>query len=165
MCKIQPDVHINLIADEPYIYYYRVVAGGETNPSRAVTSSVLGQLPETTARVHQCSGGIKTLELLPPHLVADSAAAARKLIAKAYCDINDITAEEAVSVFDRLALSPSLAGCGLRYYRDVSPVRVHDNAAAHRASSVCVRSSPHRKPRRPPRKQTRLARVPVDGVR
>jgi len=26
----------------------------ETNPSRAVTSAVLGPLPETTARVHQC---------------------------------------------------------------------------------------------------------------
>ena len=51
-----------------------------------------------------------SLELLPPHLVADSAAAAHKLIVKAFCDINDITAEEAASVFDHLALPPSLAG-------------------------------------------------------
>jgi len=33
----------------------------ETNPSRAVTSAVLGPLHETTERIHQCSGGIKTL--------------------------------------------------------------------------------------------------------
>ena len=193
----------------------------ESNPSRAVTSAVLGPLPETTARVHQCSGGIKTLgtfigtdsfvkaasmalicsqditpalsgsssddivpnaeptrveddfkhactsvaafahhkaassvhsanvllqrcivpkigyslELLPPHLVADSAAAAHELIVQAYCDINDITAEEAASVFDRLALPPSLAGCGLRYYPDVSPA-AYTTSRLHTAPAV-----------------------------
>ena len=48
-----------------------------------------------------------SLELLPPHLVADSAAAAHQLVVQAYCDINDITAEEAAAVFNRLALPPS----------------------------------------------------------
>ena len=192
----------------------------ETNPSRAVTSAVLGPLPESSARVHQCIGGIKTLgtfigtdsfvkaasmalicsqaapapseasldvtapnpqparveddfqhactsvaafahhkaassvhsanvllqrcivpkigyslELLPPHLVADSAVAAHKLIVEAYCNINVITAEEAVSVFDRLVLPPSLAGCGLRYYPDVSPA-AYSTSRLHTAPAV-----------------------------
>jgi hypothetical protein len=76
-----------------------------------------------------------SLELLPPHLVADSAAAAHKLIVKAFCDINDITAEEAASVFDRLALPPSLAGCGLRHYPDVSPA-AYSTSRLHTAPAV-----------------------------
>jgi hypothetical protein len=195
----------------------------ETNPSRTVTSAVLGPLHETTERIHQCSGGIKTLgtfigtdtfvraasmalicshdftcaspeasengsapteeptrveddfqhacnsvavfahhkaassvhsanvllqrcivpkigyslELLPPHLVADSAAAAHKLVVQAYCDINDITAEEAAGAFHRLALPPSLAGCGLRYYPDVSPA-AYTTSRLHTAPAVTL---------------------------
>jgi hypothetical protein len=192
----------------------------ETSSWRAVTSDVLGPLPETTERIHQCVGGIKTLgtfigtdsfikaasmalicshatpahsadseaatasideptrveddfqhacdsvaafahfkatssvhnanvllqrcivpkigyslELLPPHLVADSAAAAHKLVVQAYCAINDITAEEAASVSDRLALPPSLKGCGLRYYPDVSPA-AYTTSRLHTAPAV-----------------------------
>jgi hypothetical protein len=33
----------------------------ETTPSLATTSAVLGPLPETTERIHQCRGGMKTL--------------------------------------------------------------------------------------------------------
>ena len=45
-----------------------------------------------------------SLELLPPHLVEDFAAAAQKLIVQAHCDINDSTAEEAAAVFDNLGI-------------------------------------------------------------
>jgi len=193
----------------------------ETTPSLATTSAVLGPLPETTERIHQCRGGMKTLgtfigtdnyvkaasmalisshditpthsvasedltvpnaepsrveddfqhactsvaafahhkaassvhsanvllqrcivpkigyslELLPPHLVAESAAAAHKLVVQAYCDINDITSEEAAAAFDRLTLPPSLAA---RLRSALLPGRVasriHDIALAHCAS-------------------------------
>jgi len=172
----------------------------ETYPSQATTSAVLGPLNDTTARIHQCTGGIATLgtfigtdvfvkaatlaliqepldsaelvgessdflrvqdnfkhacdsvaafshfratasthsanvlllkciipkisymlELLPPHLTDGAAKAAHALVAATFCNINAISPEEAAAVFDRLVLPPSLAGCGLRYYPDVSP--------------------------------------------
>jgi hypothetical protein len=74
------------------------------------------------------------LELLPPHLVAEAAVAAHALVVSTYCAINDISAEEAAFAFDRLVLPPSLKGCGLRYYPDISPAayitsRLHTVAA------------------------------------
>jgi hypothetical protein len=51
-----------------------------------------------------------SLELLPPHLVAESAAAAHKLVVQAYCDINDTTSEEAAAAFDR-GPHPSTCRC------------------------------------------------------
>jgi hypothetical protein len=61
------------------------------------------------------------LEMLPPHLVAGAAEAAHALVMSTYCTINDISAEEAAAAFDRMVLPPSLLGCGLRYYPDISP--------------------------------------------
>ena len=61
------------------------------------------------------------LELLPPELAADAAKAAHALVVSTYGAINDLAPEELAAVLDRLVLPPSLCGCGLRYYPDVSP--------------------------------------------
>ena len=79
--------------------------------------------PRTTAQTCCCNAASfpkLVTRSEPLNLVADSAAAAHKLIVQAFFDMNDISAEEAAAAFNRLALPPSLAGCSLRYYPDCS---------------------------------------------